>query len=625
MANYNSKPDLTSDEGGKPSITFMVHCYIGHGTITRSGDMVTIPLGLKLIPQKTGTSTWIFNSIGGSYGTESGQNIRYAFKGNASNHYTVDTKNPLYCTSRSLSVGQKNTTDETPWKLTTKVDPGQKTVDVKMWASWSQFTLGAAGKNNKWVEVTRSIDIPQPTAPSIGEATFEATGRTTASFQCAISSPGNYSTISSYVWTVTATNLAATYDSQDLFKVRQHILGNALISNDEFYKYDFTGDGKIDDEDLEHLRRAIAGYQETTDSGEITYLAPNTTYNWTLTVTNSNDLSATTSGSFTTSGNYPTIKSVTASSDRTSIMVRPQALFDYNDDLASYNLSYGTSSSNLSRGPSTAIVNNLQPNTKYYYQISVTSTQGKQSTYKTGNITTTCLAPTNPVITRLDGDTTSLKIGVSATGDTNAPIKNYVLKYTDPDNNTTSIPMGSATSTIIPGLLPDTNYRFVLVATNDGGSVTSSNNTIYSTDLPDPTITKVEASNILPFSCTLTVDASIVPSRDLTYSFSKDGQNWTPYQSSHIYNWEGLSEETTYNMQVRVKAAHEGASSSDTIASRTIEVITPADQAKVRIRKGNAWKKGKLWFKKGGQWKKAKKVYIKKGGQWIVGYNYENQ
>lgn len=624
MANYNSKPDLTSDEGGKPSITFMVHCYIGHGTITRSGDMVTIPLGLKLIPQKTGTSTWIFNSIGGSYGTESGQNIRYAFKGNASNHYTVDTKNPLYCTSRSLSVGQKNTTDETPWKLTTKVDPGQKTVDVKMWASWSQFTLGAAGKNNKWVEVTRSIDIPQPTAPVIGEAIFEATGRDTASYSCVISSPGDYSTISSYTWTVTATNLAATYDSQDLYKVRQHILGNTLISNDEFYKYDFTGDGKIDDEDLEHLRRALAGYQETSDSGTIDYLAPNTTYNWTLTVTNSNDLSATTSGSFTTSGNYPTIKSVTASSDRTSIVVRPTVIYDYNDSFASYNFSYGTSSSSLSRGPSTAIAQNLQPNTTYYYRISVISTQGKQSTYQSGQITTTCNAPTNPVILRKGGDTTSLVIEVGATGDTNAPIKNYILKYTDPDKNTSTITMGSATVTTIPGLLPDTNYTFQLTAINDGGSITSNGNTTYSTTLTNPTITKIESSNILPFSCTIIAEASINPERDLKYAFSKDGQDWTPYQDSDTYNWSGLSEETTYTMYVRAKATHLGINASDTIATRSIIVATPADQAKVRIYQNKTWKKGKLWFKNKGQWKKAKKVYIKKDGKWVVGYNYEN-
>ena len=78
-------------------------------------------------------------------------------------------------------------------------------------------------------------------------------------------------------------------------------------------------------------------------------------------------------------------------------------------------------------------------------------------------------------------------------------------------------------------------------------------------------------------------------------------------------------------MKVQVKAIHTGTNASDTTAtSASFEVITPADQAKIRIKDNGEWKKGKTWYKKNGAWVKAKKIYIKKEGQWVIGYNYEN-
>lgn len=46
-----------------------------------------------------------------------------------------------------------------------------------------------------------------------------------------------------------------------------------------------------------------------------------------------------------------------------------------------------------------------------------------------------------------------------------------------------------------------------------------------------------------------------------------------------------------------------------------VVVVTPADQAKVRIKTNGGWEKGKLWYKSNGEWVKAKKVYIKINGQ----------
>ena len=80
----------------------------------------------------------------------------------------------------------------------------------------------------------------------------------------------------------------------------------------------------------------------------------------------------------------------------------------------------------------------------------------------------------------------------------------------------------------------------------------------------------------------------------------------------------GLLEETTYLFFMSATNV------AGTSYSSTVEVTTPADQAKVRRKNNGTWEKGKLWYKKNGEWVKAKKVYMKINGQWVIGYNYEN-
>lgn len=228
-------------------------------------------------------------------------------------------------------------------------------------------------------------------------------------------------------------------------------------------------------------------------------------------------------------------------------------------------------------------------------------------------------APKDLKMTRTSSTTTSISVSLSAVGTT---MTNYVVEYKLPNSSTwSSRTLGPTSTGTITGLAVDTNYTFRFKVTNAGGTTTSSEYT-YSTLLNNPTISSVTVSNLLPFTCTITGNASISPSRTLQYRFSKDnGATWTAYQSSNSYNWTGLSEETSYNMVVQVKATHTGTNASDTTASKTLTIKTPADQAKIRRMVDGAWKKGKTYIMVNGKWVKAKKLYIMVNGQWKLNNN----
>ena len=81
-----------------------------------------------------------------------------------------------------------------------------------------------------------------------------------------------------------------------------------------------------------------------------------------------------------------------------------------------------------------------------------------------------------------------------------------------------------------------------------------------------------------------------------------------------IYN---CAEETAYNIYFTATNA------GGTTTSNVISLITPADQAKIKIKKDGVWQRGKAYYKKDGQWVKAKKIYIKVDGQWKINNNEE--
>lgn len=378
----------------------------------------------------------------------------------------------------------------------------------------------------------------------------------------------------------------------------------------------------------------IGGQTASGSSGNITGLNHNKNYNWSLTVTDGNSKTASTSGSFTTTHNAPVIGSRNISHTRSSGTYTTDISYTVTYDGASYSshsLVYGTSTSYGSNATSSSTGTNssfritgLEPNKTYYYKITEVDNgiAATTSNTATGSFTTPCISPTNLSISRTNSTTNSISISVSASGDTNAPITNYTLYYRKGTSGTyTSTSLGTSTTKTISNLDVDTNYQFYFTATNAGGTTTSSTLTC-STILTNPTIS-LTSSDITPTSITVIATGSISPSRTLQYRFSNNnGSTWTSYQSSNTYTWSNLTPETNYNIKAMVKATHIGTNASDTTAtSSTLTVRTLVDQANIRLKKSGHWVKGKGYYKKNGHWEKIKKIYIKKNGHWEEGKN----
>lgn len=139
-------------------------------------------------------------------------------------------------------------------------------------------------------------------------------------------------------------------------------------------------------------------YGSTSTSTTISGLTPNTTYYYSMTVTdNWGRTSIAKTGSFKTTGNNPTINSHGVKTyAQTSVEMQYSASYDTNDSLSLYKWEYGASTSYGSSVTGTNIINGLNANTTYYYKLTVTSVQGRNSTatgsFKTDPATVTISA-----------------------------------------------------------------------------------------------------------------------------------------------------------------------------------------------------------------------------------------
>lgn len=135
---------------------------------------------------------------------------------------------------------------------------------------------------------------------------------------------------------------------------------------------------------LSNFGDVVSGVTGT--SGTLSGLLPNTTYYIRGYASNGSYSTFTNVDSFTTLGNPPNITSVNTTPTIDSCDFDITVAYDVNDSYASRTIEYGTTEEYGSSVSGTTITE-LEPNTKYYYKITITSTQGRVGTY-TGNFTT---------------------------------------------------------------------------------------------------------------------------------------------------------------------------------------------------------------------------------------------
>lgn len=571
---------------------------VGYNSVSRSGNTITVTWGSRI---KTNYSTYNYQLRGSTYwkltsgnNSNSGGDTGTRYYGYAKSGIS---KNAWYYTKNG-NTSSTNTTERYDFTASLTLPSASTTTATLETYVW--------GTNSGDCYPTVTVTVPAATSPTISTSSHSSVSATTRG-----GSNGSHS------WNISATS--GDYAS------------------------------------ISSYSSSCNGGTNTTTSPNFSGLYNNTTYSWSSTVYNNAGLSASTSGSFyltPLSPANPTIgtpANYVRSGDYYSATVSMSSSYDTKRVWNKWNVNgvTVTSSSN-----SQLTLSSLEPNKTYTITASVidANSGGAYSTALTsGNstktFTTPCKMPSGLNVSLAAQTTSSLSGTISANGDKNAPITSYVLYYQSTERFNQLVSQGyTITSMINDGLLlqanlngtnwsafnltVDTEYTFIPRASNAGGTatggVTSGESVFpYSTNLDSPVIRSFIATSVTPMSAMVSVNAYSASGRVLNYQYSKDnGATWSNYSSNTTYLWENLEPETHYIIKVRVKAIAEG-SGSDSFVIGTIEIDTPADQAKLRLKIDGEWKRGRVYIKVNNIWKPAKKIYRKINGIWTCGSNYD--
>lgn len=205
------------------------------------------------------------------------------------------------------------------------------------------------------------------------------------------------------------------------------------------------------------------------DSEATGTLQPNTTYyyrfqqkdNWNRT---SNILT----GSFTTSGNAPTITYLNPVADRTSCNFGDNTInYDTNASFKSVSVQYGTTTSYGST-VANSVITGLTPNTTYYYKMTVTDNWNRSGS-KAGSFTTTGNPPTITDFRAMNIGAKEATLDWSDSFDTNASYKDYYIEY----GTTTSYGNRLSNYRFLTDLSPRTTYYAKLTLTDNWGRIST--------------------------------------------------------------------------------------------------------------------------------------------------------
>lgn len=254
-------------------------------------------------------------------------------------------------------------------------------------ASFSVANNGGVAITDHYIDCSQSNFGSVVSSIASSSGTFSGLTPNTTYYARANASNGYYRGYSSVV-SFTTTGNAPTVNSVAVSPSRTSAIFNPNVSYDtnaSFRSYSIR-------------YGTSTSYGSTSTSTTISGLTPNTTYYYSVTVTdNWGRTSTAKTGSFKTTGNNPTINSHEVKVyAQTSVEMQYSASYDTNDSLSSYKWEYGTSTSYGSSITGTNIINGLNANTTYYYKLTVTSVQGRSSTatgsFKTDPATVTISA-----------------------------------------------------------------------------------------------------------------------------------------------------------------------------------------------------------------------------------------
>lgn len=180
-------------------------------------------------------------------------------------------------------------------------------------------------------------------------------------------------------------------------------------------------------------------------------LSANTTYYVRANGSNGTNRGYSSVTNFKTSGNAPSIGTITTTPSRTGCSFSVPVTYDTNDSYSSIRIDYGTTTS-YGNYVSSNSISGLSANTTYYYKVTITGTQGRSST-KTGSFVTTGNAPT---ISSFSATPSRTGCSFSVTGSyDNASFSSREIEY-----GTTTSYGSSTTSDSISSLSANTKYYF---------------------------------------------------------------------------------------------------------------------------------------------------------------------
>lgn len=395
--------EVSTSQGGNISMRVAG----GYTAVTRVGNTITCNIGVRFI-----ASQWTYNSVVGWH-----EGVRKWAQRSEGGQHTA-TNGTYYCGSGDIpGLNYQNTSETTPWSFSATVSGrGAGTVSATIGTAWNGWT-----PNSSRYDHTFSIPYPAVAGDPVYSRSVSGITRTSATLNISCTSNPTaywrihwYNTNAEWVgysgngatgnWNYTQDNLTpnTTYnfytqvtnnddgEATGLSPISFTTSGNAPVLNSVTVSPSRTA--AVLNPNVSYDTNASFGsysirygtstsYGSTSTSTTISGLTPNTTYYYSVTVTdNWGRTSTVKTGNFKTTGNNPTIDSHEVKVyAQTSVEMQYSASYDINDSLSSYEWEYGTSISYGSSVTGTNIINGLNANTTYYYKLTVTSVQGRSS------------------------------------------------------------------------------------------------------------------------------------------------------------------------------------------------------------------------------------------------------